>query len=216
MLADLMTQPVHATDDDVPLEGESAAWSEPADSHTDSHTVTESQAGEPAQGGHPSHAATTSPRWDQDAAPFRLPGMQFTRRKRRGRTSRRMRRRAPSSQTGAHADAATDAMTTWMALPEHRAAPYPSAAEREDLAAAGGITTQQVACWFSNARKRFWKVPALRCRHERVVAHAHARYHHAAADPDRRPRATQARPPDEEGARDSEKESMTRARAGLV
>ena len=46
-------------------------------------------------------------------------------------------------------------MTQWMA---RAAAPYPTAADRDALAKTGGITPQQVTYWFSNARKRIWKV----------------------------------------------------------
>ena len=47
-----------------------------------------------------------------------------------------------------------------MALPEHFAAPYPTCEERRALAAEGGISEAQVGYWFSNARKRSWKVRA--------------------------------------------------------
>jgi hypothetical protein len=47
-------------------------------------------------------------------------------------------------------------MTSWMA--ENFAAPYPSLEQRRELAESGGITEKQVVYWFSNARKRTWKV----------------------------------------------------------
>lgn len=59
------------------------------------------------------------------------------------------------------ADAAVDAMTTWMAMPAHVAWPYPTPEERRALAAAGGITERQVNCWFGNARKRTWLVRGI-------------------------------------------------------
>ena len=58
----------------------------------------------------------------------------------------------------AHTGVAVDAMTSWMALPAHLVAPYPTAEQRRELAAVGGITERQVTYWFSNARKREWKV----------------------------------------------------------
>jgi hypothetical protein len=45
-----------------------------------------------------------------------------------------------------------------MALPEHFAAPYPTREERRALATEGGISEAQVVYWFSNTRKRSWKV----------------------------------------------------------
>jgi hypothetical protein len=59
---------------------------------------------------------------------------------------------------------AITALAAWMALPEHAEAPYPTAAEARALAAEGGITERQVSYWFSNARKRCWKVCAARAR----------------------------------------------------
>lgn len=54
------------------------------------------------------------------------------------------------------AERSIDVMTSWMA--ENFAAPYPSLEQRRELAEAGGITEKQVVYWFSNARKRTWKV----------------------------------------------------------
>jgi hypothetical protein len=53
-------------------------------------------------------------------------------------------------------------MSAWMRQPSSFTRPYPTVAERRALAEAGGIAERQVANWFSNARKRSWKVCA-RC-----------------------------------------------------
>jgi hypothetical protein len=53
---------------------------------------------------------------------------------------------------------ATAAMAAWLAAPENFESPYPTEEERRAFAAAGGITERQVMYWFSNARRRVWKV----------------------------------------------------------
>jgi hypothetical protein len=68
-------------------------------------------------------------------------------------------------------------MTTWMALPSHIVAPYPTAEERRELALVGGISEQQVVYWFSNARKRSWKA------RKRVVARRRYTDHRARPPP---------------------------------
>lgn len=59
---------------------------------------------------------------------------------------------------GACAAAARAMMSAWMARPENINTPYPSIAERHTFVAVGGITDRQVLDWFSNNRKRHWKV----------------------------------------------------------
>jgi hypothetical protein len=49
-------------------------------------------------------------------------------------------------------------MSAWMTRPENINTPYPSIAERHTFVAVGGITDRQVLDWFSNNRKRHWKV----------------------------------------------------------
>ena len=58
-------------------------------------------------------------------------------------------------------------MRAWLAA--HFAAPYPTAEDRRGLAEAGGITEKQVVYWFSNARKRTWKVRRRRCCGQRYA-----------------------------------------------
>ena len=60
---------------------------------------------------------------------------------------------------------------TWMMSPEHIDHPYPSEAEKGELAIAAGITLRQVSVWFTNARKRVW-VPMRQRLEVRVVASA--------------------------------------------
>ena len=60
---------------------------------------------------------------------------------------------------------------TWMMSPEHIDHPYPSEAEKGELAIAAGITLRQVSVWFTTARKRVW-VPMRQRLEVRVVASA--------------------------------------------
>jgi hypothetical protein len=54
-------------------------------------------------------------------------------------------------------------MKDWMFSPEHFYHPYPSEAEKQQLADAAGITQKQLSNWFTNARKRLWQ-PMMRQR----------------------------------------------------
>jgi hypothetical protein len=60
------------------------------------------------------------------------------------------------------AEAAVDAMSAWMARPSSFEWPYPTEEERRGFVEEGGITDRQVINWFSNARKRHWKVRLAR------------------------------------------------------
>jgi hypothetical protein len=48
--------------------------------------------------------------------------------------------------------AATELLTRWMAKNDHH--PYPTEAEKRELAEAGGVTVEQVSNWLSNRRNR--------------------------------------------------------------
>jgi hypothetical protein len=52
-------------------------------------------------------------------------------------------------------------LQAWMFSPEHIAHPYPTGAEKQELADATGITLKQVTTWFMNGRKRLWQ-PMMR------------------------------------------------------
>jgi hypothetical protein len=52
---------------------------------------------------------------------------------------------------------ATSVLKIWMFSPEHVDNPYPTEAEKSQLAVQSGITRKQVCNWFVNARKRYWQ-----------------------------------------------------------
>lgn len=49
-------------------------------------------------------------------------------------------------------------LKNWMLSPEHIKNPYPTPQEKEQIMADTGIDKKQLICWFSNNRKRIWKV----------------------------------------------------------
>jgi hypothetical protein len=73
-------------------------------------------------------------------------------------------------------------LKNWLLSPEHVRFPYPTEAEKEKLAADAGLTTHQVAMWFTNARRRSWR------RHVASIADVQV-------DAPRRPNAPKCVPP---------------------
>jgi len=65
---------------------------------------------------------------------------------------------------------AVQVLRDWMFSPEHIDSPYPTEAEKRELAARAGIKMKQLCNWFTNARKRLWQ-PLLRQRGDDVAAH---------------------------------------------
>jgi len=51
-----------------------------------------------------------------------------------------------------------DYLKNWMLSPEHIQNPYPTPQEKLQIMADTGIDKKQLICWFSNNRKRIWKV----------------------------------------------------------
>jgi hypothetical protein len=64
----------------------------------------------------------------------------------------------PRSQaiSRALADQSAHVLKAWMLSPEHVDYPYPTDAEKVELAAQAGVTLKQLSVWFTNARKRLW------------------------------------------------------------
>jgi hypothetical protein len=53
---------------------------------------------------------------------------------------------------------AVEYLKNWLLSPEHIQNPYPTPQEKEQIVADTGIDNKQLICWFSNNRKRIWKV----------------------------------------------------------
>ena len=51
-----------------------------------------------------------------------------------------------------------DYLKNWMLSPEHIQNPYPTPHEKIQIMQDTGIEKKQLICWFSNNRKRIWKV----------------------------------------------------------
>jgi hypothetical protein len=55
-------------------------------------------------------------------------------------------------------DHTVEYLKNWMLSPEHIKNPYPTPQEKQQIMADTGIDKKQLICWFSNNRKRIWKV----------------------------------------------------------